>query len=199
MVGGPTPEDVRREQILRAAFEVGAKGGLGGLTVRAVAAEAEVSHALGGRILPEWPDALPGIGGRHTPERVDALLRNQWTPSPGISGRIAPEYARTLDTAVAVPHSVTARERLHRLIQREIDRVIREPGPIRLFFEYRALGARHPAVEARIGKDLERYRAAFRVVVEELLVAEPATFPGATPDGMAAVAVSWVRGALCRR
>jgi hypothetical protein len=36
---------------------------------------------------------MPGIGGRHAPERVDDLRRNQWTTSIGISGRNAPEYA----------------------------------------------------------------------------------------------------------
>jgi hypothetical protein len=30
--------------------------------------------------------------------------------------------------------------------------------------------------------------------MEELLLAEPATFAGATADGMAAVAVSWIHG-----
>jgi len=34
------PEEVRREQILKAAFEVACREGIGGLTVRGVAAEA---------------------------------------------------------------------------------------------------------------------------------------------------------------
>ena len=40
------PEDQRRGQILQAAFDVACRAGIGGLTVRAVAAEAHVSHAL---------------------------------------------------------------------------------------------------------------------------------------------------------
>ncbi|HEX5869156.1 MAG TPA: TetR family transcriptional regulator C-terminal domain-containing protein, partial [Longimicrobium sp.] len=42
--------------------------------------------------------------------------------------------------------------------------------------------------------ELERYRAAFRTIMAELLLAEPDAFTGATPDGMAAMAVSWIHG-----
>ena len=40
------PEAVRREQILNAAHEVALREGIDGMTVRAVAAEAGVSHGL---------------------------------------------------------------------------------------------------------------------------------------------------------
>ena len=40
------PMDVRRGQIVEAAFEVASREGIGGLTIRAVAAEAGLSHAL---------------------------------------------------------------------------------------------------------------------------------------------------------
>ena len=40
------PEEVRRGQILQAAFDVAGRDGIAGLTVRAVAAEAGISHAL---------------------------------------------------------------------------------------------------------------------------------------------------------
>jgi hypothetical protein len=42
--------------------------------------------------------------------------------------------------------------------------------------------------------ELERYRTAFREIMEELLSAEPTMFANATPDGLAAVAVSWIHG-----
>jgi AcrR family transcriptional regulator len=73
-------------------------------------------------------------------------------------------------------------------------RLSREPRHTRLFFEFWALGARHEEIRARIGAELERYRAAFRAIMEELLLAEPATFAGVTSDGLAAVAVSWIHG-----
>jgi len=170
MTGRPAPEDVRREQILRAAYDVAARDGLGGLTVRAVAAEADVSHAL---VLFYFKRKE-----RLLRELLDWLIAN--TPM--------------LDPTEDVPRSTTAMERLHRLLQREIDRVIRDPGHTRLFFEYWALGARRPVIRVRIGGELARYRSVFRAVMQDLLVAEPSTFPGATPEGMAAVAVSWIHG-----
>jgi len=63
-----------------------------------------------------------------------------------------------------------------------------------LFLEYWALGARHEEIRARISAELERYRGAFRAIMEELISAEPVTFASATADGMAAVAVSWIHG-----
>ena len=69
-----------------------------------------------------------------------------------------------------------------------------QPRHTRLFFEFWALGARHEEIRVRIGAELERYRAAFRTIMEELLLAEPARFVGATADGMAAMAVSWIHG-----
>ncbi len=170
MPGKPAAEEVRREQILRAAFEVAAREGIGGLTVRAVAAEAEVSHAL---VLFHF-------------KRKEGLLHELlgWlittTPVLHVSEDIA-RFPRALD-------------RLHALLQQEMARLSHEPRHIRLFFEYWALGARHAPIRARIGAELERYRAAFRTIMEELLLAEPATFAGATADGMAAVAVSWIHG-----
>jgi AcrR family transcriptional regulator len=170
MPGKPVPEEVRREQILRAAFEVAAREGIGGLTVRAVAAEAEVSHAL---VLFHFKRKEGLIH-----ELLDWLIAN--TSVLHVSEDIA-RFPRALD-------------RLHALLQQEMARLSHEPRHTRLFFEYWALGARHAQVRARIGTELERYRAAFRSIMEELLLAEPATFAGATADGLAAVAVSWIQG-----
>ena len=44
MVGRKAPEELRREDILRAAYDVAARQGLEALTLRAVAARADVSH-----------------------------------------------------------------------------------------------------------------------------------------------------------
>ena len=41
---------------------------------------------------------------------------------------------------------------------------------------------------------LERYRAAFRTLTEEVLQAEVGRFPGVTPEGLAAIAVSFING-----
>jgi AcrR family transcriptional regulator len=164
------PVDVRREQILQGAFEVASREGIGSMTIRGVAAEAAVSHAL----------VVHYFGSRE--RLVLALL--DWligtTSVLHVSDDIA-RFPRALD-------------RLHALLQQEMARLGHQPRHTRLFFEFWALGVRHEEIRTRIGAELERYRAAFRDIMRELLLAEPATFPGATADGMAAVAVSWIHG-----
>jgi len=164
------PEEVRREQILQAAFEVACQEGIGGLTVRGVAAEAGVSHAL----------VLFHFGRKN--RMVRELL--DWVIAHTAVLHISEDIAR-------FPH---ARDRLHALLQQEMVRLSHQPEHTRLFLEYWALGARHEEIRTRIGAELERYRTAFRVIMEELLLLEPATFSGATADGLAAVAVSWIHG-----
>jgi TetR/AcrR family transcriptional repressor of bet genes len=170
MVGNPAPVEVRREQILQAAFDVAAREGLGGVTVRAVAARAEVSHAL----------VLFHFG------RKEALLHallERMIATAGVP-RIPPEIER-------MPRAL---DRLHALLRQEMARMSQQADSTRLFFEYWALGARHPEIRRRIAEELERYRGAFRGIMEALVEAEPDTFAGATPDGLAAVAVGWVQG-----
>ena len=164
------PVDVRREQILRAAFEVASREGIGGLTIRAVAAEAELSHALVVHYF-ERKDRL-----------VHALL--DWLI----------ETTSVLHVSDDVARFPRALDRLHALLQQEMARLSHQPRHTRLFFEFWALGARHEEIRLRISGELERYRAAFRPIMEELLQADPARFVGATADGMAAMAVSWIHG-----
>jgi TetR/AcrR family transcriptional regulator, transcriptional repressor of bet genes len=170
MPGKQASEDVRRDQILRAAFEVASREGIGGLTVRAVAAEAELSHGL---VLYHF---------RRKERLVHDLL--EWVIETTAVLHVPAEVAR-------LPH---AQDRLHALLQHEMARLSHQPRHTRLFFEYWALGARHAPTRERISAELARYRAAFRDVMEELLRAEPRTVGGVTADGMAAVAVSWIHG-----
>ena len=163
-------EEERRTQILRAAFEVARREGIGGLTVRAVAAEAKVSHGL---VLFHF----------------------------GRKGGLVHELLEWLITDMAVLHISDdiarfprARDRLHALLQQEMARLSHQPQRTRLFLEYWALGVRHAEIRTRISAELERYRGAFRAIMEELIRAEPVTFASATADGMAAVAVSWIHG-----
>lgn len=163
-------EEIRREQILRAAYDVAAERGLGGLTVRSVAARAEVSHALVLFYFGRKAGLMMGL--------LEWLIANSTVLHVSQSG------ARH-------PHAL---DRLHALLQQEMSGVVNEPRQTRLFFEFWALGARHPEIRSRIAPELERYRGAFRTVLDELLIAEPATFAGTTAAGLAAVAVSWVQG-----
>jgi TetR/AcrR family transcriptional regulator, transcriptional repressor of bet genes len=167
MARTPAPEAVRREQILRAAFEVAAEEGLGGVTLRAVAAEAKLSHAL----------VLVYFGRKD--RLVEELLAWMLANSP------------VLRIPEAIARLPGAMERLCALLQHEM---AREPRHTRLFLEYWAMGARHPALRARIGAELERYRVAFRGIVEELIRADPPAFVGITADALSAVAVSSIHG-----
>jgi TetR/AcrR family transcriptional regulator, transcriptional repressor of bet genes len=164
------PEEVRREQILRAAFEVSARDGVGGVTVRAVASEAGLSHAL-----------VLFYFGRKDRLVIDLL---DWLIATTSVLHVPEEVAR-------LPRAL---DRLHTLLQQEMARLPREPRHTRLFYEFWALGARDAEIRARVSAELERYRAAFRTIMEEFIRAEPETFAGVTADGLAAVAVSWIQG-----
>jgi TetR/AcrR family transcriptional regulator, transcriptional repressor of bet genes len=164
------PEAVRREQILRAAFAVTSRDGIGGLTIRAVAAEARISHAL---VLFHF-------------QRKDRLVHEllDW---------VLADMA-VLHVSDDIAHFPRARDRLHALLEQEMTRFQHQPEHTRLFLEYWALGARHEEIRGRISAEMERYRAAFRAIMEEMLEADPALYPGATAEGLAAVAVSWIHG-----
>jgi TetR/AcrR family transcriptional regulator, transcriptional repressor of bet genes len=164
------PEDVRREQILQAAFDVACREGVAGLTVRAVAVEADVSHAL----------VLFHFGRKE--RLVFELL--EWVIAETAVLHISEDIAR-------FPH---ARDRLHALLQQEMVRQARQPDHTRLFLEYWAIGTRHEGIRTRINTELDRYRAAFVAIMDELLRSEPTTFARASAGGLAAVAVSWING-----
>ena len=170
MPGARAPEDVRRRQILQAAFEIASREGIGGLTVRAVAAEAGLSHGL------------VHFHFKRKERLVHELL--DWLVEAVSVLRVPEEIAR-------LPG---ARERLHALLEQEMERLSRQPRHVRLFFEYWTLGVRDEPIRARIGDELERYRGALAVVMEELLRSDPDSFGGASADGLAAVAVSWIHG-----
>lgn len=164
------PEEARREQILEAAFAVACRQGIGRLTVRAVAGEAGVSHAL---VLFHF--------GRKT-NLVHELL--DWVLESTSVLHVSEDIAR-------FPH---ARDRFHALLEQEVTRQSHQPEYTRLFLEYWALGAHHEEIRTRIAAELERYREAFRAIMEELIEADPLLVAGATADGLAAMAVSWIQG-----
>ncbi len=163
-------EEVRREQILGAAFEVAASQGIGGVTVRAVAAEAGLSHAL-----------VLFYFGRKDQLVLDLL---DWLIAT----------TSVLDVPEGIARLPRARDRLHALLEQEMSRLAREPQHTRLFYEYWALGARDEEIRVRVSSELERYRTAFRTIMAEFIEAEPATFAGVTADGLAAMGVSWIHG-----
>lgn len=170
MPGQKASETLRRQQILKAAHEVALRQGIDGLTVRAVAARARLSHGL---ILFHF---------KRREQLVSALLDRVLATT--LSLRIAEEVAHIRDP----------RARLRALLQQEVDRLSRDPKQVRLFLEYWALGTRSSTIRGKISGELKHYRAAFRTLAEEVLQAEAGRFPGVTPNGLAAIAVSFING-----
>lgn len=170
MPGQKASPTQRRQQILKAAHAVALREGIDGVTVRAVAARARLSHGL---VLFHF---------KRKDQLVIALLDRVLAAT--LSLRVGEEVALIRDP----------RARLRALLRQEVDRVSRDPKQVRLFLEYWALGTRSSAIRGKISTELKRYRLAFRRLAEEVLQAEPSRFVGVTPEGLAAVAVSFING-----
>jgi AcrR family transcriptional regulator len=170
MPGQKETEATRREQILKAAHEVALRRGIDGLTVRAVAARARLSHGL---VLFHF-------------KRKDQL------------GLALLDRVLTRAMALEVPADIGAipnpQERFEALFRQELRRFSQEPRQIRLLLEYWARGAHNAVIRGKISSGLDRYRAAFRQIAEEILRASPGRSTGATPAGVAAAAVSLIIG-----
>jgi TetR/AcrR family transcriptional repressor of bet genes len=170
MPGKKAPESRRREQILAAAYQVASHKGIDGLTVRAVAAKAGLSHGL---VLFHF-------------KRRDQLLR-------ALLDQLLASTSE-LHAAPAIARLPAPLDRLRALLRQEMDRLGHDPRRVRLFYDFWVLGTRNRVVGARIAAELERYREAFRGMLAEVIRAEPARFARVTPDGLAAVIVSFING-----
>lgn len=170
MPGRQASESLRRSQIVNAAYRVAAARGLDGLTVRSVATKAGVSTGL---VLFHFK----------TKEQLEMALLD-WLLETTTVLYVTPDIAR-------IPLPL---DRLIALLKQEMDRLSSEPLRIRLFFDFWARGIRHARIRSKMRRELARYRDAFRPMAEEVLRAEPERFPGVTGDGLAAVAVSFIKG-----
>ena len=168
MPGQKAAEATRREQILKAAYEVALRRGVDGLTVRAVAARARLSHGL---VLFHF-------------KRKDQL---------GLA-----LLDRVLQTTVSltVPDHISAipnpRERLQALFGHELGRLVEEPRRMRLLLEYWARGAHNAVIHRKISAGLEEYRTVFRKIAEEALPTDRGRY--GTPTGVAAAVLSLLFG-----
>jgi AcrR family transcriptional regulator len=170
MPGRRAPQTVRRSQIINAAYHVAAEHGLAGLTVRRVATKAQVSTGL---VLFhfETKDQL-----------IVALL--DWLLATTTVLHVGDDIA-----GIGSPL-----DRLLALLRQEMDRLSSEPQRIRLFFDFWARGIRDVGIRRKMRRELVRYRDAFRPMAAEVLRAEPDRFARVTADGLAAVAVSFIKG-----
>jgi AcrR family transcriptional regulator len=160
----------RHAQIIAAAYAVAAQHGLDGITVRRVASKAGVSTGL---VLFHF---------RTKGELTIALL--DWLLDTTTVLHVGKDIAR-----IKSPF-----ERLLALVQQEMDRLTSEPRRILLFFDYWGRGIRHAGIRSKMRRELARYRLAFRPMAEEVLRSEPSRFRNVTPEALAAVAVSFIKG-----
>lgn len=170
MPGQKASEEARRTQILRASYDVATRKGLDGLTVRLVAARAGLSSGL---VLFHF---------RTKEQLLIALL----------------DYVLETTTVLHLTEDIariqSPLDRLLALLQREMNRLSREPKRIRVFYDFWARGFRNPLVRTKMRGELDRYREAFRPMAEAVLAAEPERFAHVTPESLAAVAVSFIKG-----
>src|SRR5215208_4147864 len=163
MPGQKAAEATRREQILKAAHEIALRRGIDGLTVRAVAARARLSHSL---VLFHF-------------KRKDQL-------GLALLDRV---LAGTL--SITLPNEIRTirkpRERLQALLRQELQRLSEEPRRLRLLLEFWTRGAHNAVIRQKMGAGLDGYRAAFQDLISEVYDAKAGR--GGSSAGMAAVAV----------
>jgi AcrR family transcriptional regulator len=144
MPGKRETEATRREQILEAAYEVALRRGIDGLTVRAVAARARLSHSL---VLFHFKrkDQL-GLA------LLDRVLA-------GTLSLTLPNEIRTIRNP---------RERLQAVFRQELHRLSEEPRRLRLLLEFWARGAHNAVIRQKIAAGLDHYRTAFQDLAAEI-------------------------------
>jgi AcrR family transcriptional regulator len=170
MPGHREDQATRREQILEAAYEVALRRGIDGLTVRAVAARARLSHSL---VLFHFKrkDQL-GLA------LLDRVLAGTLTMTIG-------NEIRTIRKP---------RERLQALFQQELSRLSEEPRRLRLLLEFWTRGGHNAVIRQKIAAGLSRYRTAFQDLAAEISGGSGKGLDGGTNAGSAAVAVSLIIG-----
>lgn len=171
--GKKASEEERREQILDAAFRVATREGLEGMTVRRVAAEAGLSSGL----------VFFHFG---TKEALMFALLDRlvgWLLQlPGL---------RDLDP------TAPARERFAGLLRKETEHDGEDLAWTGLFYEFWVVGTRHREMREKMRAAVERYEDAFLPLARGVL--EEAGRPsGATPEGLASAAASFVVGSALR-
>ena len=168
MPGQRENQATRQEQILEAAYEVALRRGIDGLTVRAVAARARLSHSL---VLFHFKrkDQL-GLA------LLDRVLA-------GTLSLTLPNEIRTIRKP---------RERLQALVSQELQRMSEEPRRLRLLLEFWTRGGHNAVIRQKIGAGLSEYRTAFQDVLSE--ISNGKTGGRSSSAGLAAVAVSLIIG-----
>lgn len=178
MAGKKVSEETRREDIVRAAYDVAARQGLEALTLRAVAARADVSH---GTVVFHF---------KRKRELVASLLDRVLYATAVL--RVPDEVAQVTRPS----------ERMHALLRAEMDRLSTDPRHFRLLLDYWTIGVRNATIRQKIRVALENYRGGFKDLAQAIISGEsssPRRIVSPTPEtvtatGVAAVAVSLIHG-----
>ena len=173
MPGPKQPEEERRDAILRAAYTVAARERLGGVTARAVAAEARVSSGLVFFYFESIDNLLVAL--------LDWLLdRTIARAQRGVSnaGIEADDPANRLTGTVALA----------------VRRLPRERERVELFFDYWVLGTRHPVIRRKIRRALALYRESFVAEAQAAIDAQPDRYLHTSAEGLADVIASFLYG-----
>lgn len=170
MPGTRAPEAARREQMLVAAYQVAAREGLEGTTIMQVAEAANLSAGLVIFHFKSKRQLLLAL--------LDRLLATTTVLQVGedIAGLRSP------------------RDRLIALLRQEMHRLASEPLRIRVMFDFWSLGIRDEPCRDKLRAEFDRYREAFHPLAVAVLQEEPERFMGVTASGLAAVAVSFIKG-----
>lgn len=174
MPGRKESEEERREAILRAAYVVATRERLGGVTARAVAAEAEVSSGL----VFFYFDSIDNL--------LVALL--DWMLERTIAGGAA------LASMAAPAAGGDAASRLIDVIGGGVRRLPRQRERVELFFDFWVLGTRHPVVRRKIRRALGLYRESFLPLAQAVIDGDPERYATSSAEGLADTISSFVFG-----
>ena len=176
MPGRKEPEEERRNAILRAAYVVAARERLGGVTARAVAAEAGVSSGLVFFYFESIDNLLVAL--------LDWMLERTIAVPP-------PDLA-----AVPLASSVPAdpASRLVANVAGALRRLPRHRERVELFFDYWVLGTRHPVIRRKIRRALAVYRESYVVGAQAVIDVDPERYANTTAEGLADVIASFLYG-----
>ncbi len=174
MPGKKAPEELRREQILQAAFRVAVHEELEQMTIRQVAAEAGLST---------------GLVFFHFKSKQALLL--------ALLDRLLESLYETWE----VPETLSPSERLLAWLQLDLqdlqpyeDLPRDEQGHLKLFFSYWMLAANDPAIDERMKAAHERSRQTLLPIVRAVIASQPERFRAVTPEGLVTVALAITNG-----
>lgn len=170
MPGKKLGEAVRREAIIRAAFEVAGREQLSGLSMRAVAEAAGVSKGLVFFYFSDRETLLLAL--------LDWLL----------------ETTLVVDEPERGPADGSPVDGLLWLVDREIDKLPADRARVELFLDYWVLGQRVPDIQQRIRAAFDRYREAFLGHAAAVVASSPERYRGVDAESLASAAVSFIEG-----